>query len=136
MYGMESWLRYGIAFVVGCHGLTYTLFGFLAPPELKGWRGRSLLLGNAVSRERLGLLVIVLHAAAGVATIACAIAIAFAPTIGVWPLLVVLGGATGLVAFDVFIGGQANLLVGEGAIGAALCVVLVVAGVAFGEAFG
>lgn len=133
---MESWLRYGIAFVVGCHGLTYVLFGFLAPPELKGWRGRSLLLGNAISRERLGVLVIVLHAAAGVATIACAVAIAFAPTIGLWPLLAILGGAAGLVAFAVFIDGQANLLVGEGVIGAALSVVLVVAGIALGEAFG
>jgi hypothetical protein len=136
MHGMDSLLRYGIAFVVACHGLTYILFGFLAPPELKGWRGRSLLLGSAVSRERLGVLVIVLHAAAGIVTIACGVAIAFAPTIGLWPLLAIVSGAAGLIAFAVFIDGQARLLVGEGAIGAVLSVVLVVAGIGFGSAFG
>src|SRR5674536_345266 len=46
---MTAWLRYLIAFVVGCHGFTNIPFGLLVPARLIEWQGRSRLLGGAVS---------------------------------------------------------------------------------------
>jgi hypothetical protein len=62
---MNAWLRYLITFVVACHGLTYLLFPFFAPAGIKGWRGRSWLLGGAVTGDWFKALVTTLHVGAG-----------------------------------------------------------------------
>ena len=50
---MTPWLRYLIAFVVGCHGFTYIPYGGYVVPTLKEWRGSSWLLGAALTDGRL-----------------------------------------------------------------------------------
>ena len=133
---MEPWLRYVIAFVVAAHGLTYIPFGLLVPGQLQGWRGRSWLLGDAVSRDAFGTLIVALHLLAGVAILLCAGAIAFAPSFpGWWRPLAVLGAVSGLTAFVVFWDGQPRLVIEEGAIGAVISLILLVSAVALGGAF-
>jgi hypothetical protein len=62
---MTSWLRYLIAFVVACHGFTSVPFGLLVPGRLGAWRGRSSLVGGALTRDGLKALVAALHVVAG-----------------------------------------------------------------------
>jgi len=93
---MTPWLRYLIAFVVGCHGFTYIPFGILVPGTLKEWTERSWLLGSALAGERLKPFVLALHVTAGIAILACAVAIAFASALpGWWRSLAVVGAALG-----------------------------------------
>lgn len=133
---MDPLLRYVIAFVVAAHGLTYIPFGLLVPGRLEGWRGRSWLLGDAVSSDAFGTLVVVLHVMAGIAIFLCACSIAFAPSYpGLWRPLGVLGATSGLAAFIVFWDGQPRLVVEEGAVGALISLMLLVSAVAFGGAF-
>jgi len=133
---MTAWLRYLIAFVVGCHGFTHVPFGLLVPARLIEWQGRSRLLGGAVSGDRLNTLVRALHLVAGAAILSCAAAIAVAPSApGWWRPLAIVGAAIGLGAFVVFYDGQARLLVVEGAIGAVASLILLVTAIAIPEAF-
>jgi|SRR5450756_1475628 len=133
---MTAWLRYLIAFVVGCHGFTNIPFGLLVPARLIEWQGRSRLLGGAVSGDRLNTLVRALHLVAGAAILSCAAAIAVAPSApGWWRPLAIVGAAIGLGAFVVFYDGQARLLVVEGAIGAVASLILLVTAIAIPEAF-
>ena len=126
---MTPWLQYLIAFVVGCHGLTYIPFGLCVPDNLTEWRRSSWLLGSSITGDRLKALVLTVHVMAGIATLACAVAIGFAP--GWWRLLAIIGGAAGIGAFVVFWDGQARLLAEEGGIGAFLSLILIVSGIAF-----
>ena len=133
---MTAWLRYLIAFVVGCHGFTNIPFGLLVPARLIEWQGRSRLLGGAVSGDRLNTLVRALHLVAGAAILSCAAAIAVALSApGWWRPLAIVGAAIGLGAFVVFYDGQARLLVVEGAIGAVASLILLVTAIAIPEAF-
>ena len=81
---METWLRYLIAFVVFAHGFIYVRIGSVLPSPIKGWRGTSWLLGDSFTRDQLRWLVVSLHVAAGIAILACAAAIAFAPSLPGW----------------------------------------------------
>ena len=38
-----------IAFVVFCHGFVYVRIGSMLPAPVKGWKGTSWLLGDAIS---------------------------------------------------------------------------------------
>jgi hypothetical protein len=106
---MTAWLRYLIAFVVGCHGFTYIPFGLLVPARLIEWQGRSRLLGGAASGYRLNTLVRTLHLVAGAVILGCAAAIAVAPSApGWWRPLAIVGAAIGMGAFAVFYDGQAS----------------------------
>jgi hypothetical protein len=120
-----------IAFVVACHGFTYIPFGLLAPGKMKDWKGSSRLFGNVLAAERAHTLVPALHVLAGVTILACAVAIAFAPAVpGLWAPLAVLGSLAGLAGFAAFYDGRAGYVVREGAIGAAISLILLVTAIA------
>jgi hypothetical protein len=133
---MSPWIQYSIAFVVACHGFIYIPLLFV-PDMLKGWRGRSWLLGSAITGDRLKVLAAALHVSAGVLILASALAIAFAPLVpGWWAPLAIAGSALGMAGFAVFWDGQTGRVVEEGGIGAALSVILLASAVAFPNAFG
>jgi len=133
---MASWLRFLIAFVVGCHGITYVIYGFIIPIKIKEWKGSSWLLGNAIKGDRLRKLVLVLHVAAGIVTFACAVAIAIAPLAPeLWRPLGIAGAIIGIVGFAVFWDGQTQFLVDEGLIGASISLALLVSAIVFAGAF-
>jgi hypothetical protein len=133
---MSPWIQYSIAFVVACHGFIYIPLLFV-PDMLKGWRGRSWLLGSAITGDRLKALAAALHVGAGVLILASALAIAFAPLApGWWAPLSIVGSALGMAGFAVFWDGQTGRVVEEGGIGAALSVILLASAVAFPNAFG
>ena len=125
---MRPWMQYLIAFVVFCHGFIYVRIGAVLPGPIKGWRGHSWLLGEALTDHGLVALAIGLHVAAGLATVACAAAIGFSSAVpGLLRPLAVTGAAVGIAAFAVFWDGQPSLLFEEGVVGAAISAVLLVA---------
>ncbi len=133
---MAPWLRYLIAFVVACHGLVYILYGYMIPSKIKEWNGTSWILGSSIKGERLKKLMLILHVAAGIGTIACAVAIAIAPLVaGLWPPLAIVGSAIGIIGFMLFWDGQVKFLVQEGLIGASLSLALLLTAVLFPEVF-
>jgi hypothetical protein len=132
---MATWLRYLIAFVVFCHGFVYVRIGSTLPGAVKEWRGRSWLLGPAVTADELSRLATWLHVAAGTITIACALAIALAPAALAWRPLAFLGALVGLLAFAAFWDGETEYLAQEGAIGGLLSLALLAAAIAFPRAF-
>jgi fluoride ion exporter CrcB/FEX len=72
-----------------------------------------------------------LHVTAGIVLLACAVAIALAPSLpGWWRPLAITGAALGLVAFSVFWDGQTRLLFEEGVIGAVVSLVLLIGAIA------
>jgi hypothetical protein len=128
---MSPWIQYPIAFVVACHGFIYVPLIFV-PDMLKGWRGRSWLLGSAITGDRLKALAAALHVGAGVLILASALAIAFAPLApGWWAPLSIVGSALGMAGFAVFWDGQTGRVVEEGG-----SVILLASAVAFPNAFG
>jgi hypothetical protein len=134
---VAPWLRYTIAFVVFCHGFIYVRIGAVLPGPITQWRGRSWLLGGLVAGDRLRLLAVALHVVAGVLTIACSVAIAFAASLaGWWPPSAIAGAIVGLLAFAVFFDGQWRLFAEEGGIGAVVSLLLLIAALAFPRAFG
>jgi hypothetical protein len=134
---MSPWLRCLIAFLVFCHGFVYVRIGSILPGPIKEWRGRSRLLGSATTGARLRALVVTLHVIAGIATLACAFAIAFAPSFpGWWRQLAIAGATVGIAAFAVFWDGQTKLLFEEGALGALLSLILLATAIIFPLAFG
>ena len=77
---MTPWLRYLIAFVVACHGFVF--IGPGSPSERIKRRMRAPgLLGGTLTDGQCEALVVGLHVIAGIVTLACAAAIAFAPSI-------------------------------------------------------
>jgi hypothetical protein len=122
---MTPWMRLLIAFIVFGHGFIYIRIGSLLPDPITEWQGRSWLLGSAVTGDRLTMLAIGLHVVAGIATIACALAIGFAPSLpGWWPPLAIASAALGVAAFAVFWDGQTQLLLEEGAVGVVVSLIL------------
>jgi uncharacterized membrane protein YjdF len=94
-------------------------------------------LGGALTHDRLRALVLALHVIAGIATLACAVAIGFAPSVpGWWRPLAMGGGAAGIAVFAAFWDGQTQLLFQEGAIGAVVSLILLASAIAFPQAFG
>ena len=68
-----------------------------------------------------------LHVVAGIATLACAVAIGLTASFpGWWRPLAIIGAVFGLAAFAIFWDGQTRLLFEEGAIGAAVSLILLV----------
>ena len=133
---MSPWLQYLFAFVVACHGSIYIPLLFV-PDMLKGWRGGSWLLGSALTGDRLMTLLVVLHVAAGIAILASGAAIGFAALApGWWRPLAIVGAVLGLAAFALFYDGQAGRMVEEGAIGAAISLILLVGAIVYPRAFG
>ena len=122
---MKPWIRYLLAFLVFGHGLIYVSYGPSLPAAVKEWDGTSWLLSGTVTGDRLKALSVFFHVAAGVATLACAVAIAFVPAmLGWWRPLAFAGSILGIMAFGIFWDGQSRLLVGEGFIGAIVSLVL------------
>ena len=133
---MAPWLRYLIAFVVFCHGFIYIRIGSVLPAPVPGWNGRSWLLGSTITGAPLNALVVALHVGAGVAILACAAALAFAPMVpGWWRPFALSGAVMGIAAFAVFWDGQTQLWFDEGGIGAAASAVMLVAALLFPFAF-
>ena len=103
----------------------------------KVWGSRSWLLGGALTGDRLWALLVALHVSAGMLILASAAAMAFAAWVpGWWRPLAIAGGALGLAAFAVFWDGQIQRMVEQGAIGAALSLLLLGGAIAFPKAFG
>jgi hypothetical protein len=128
---MNEWLRYLIAAVVACHGLTYLMFGFLGPRQMKDWLGTSRILGPVLSASRLRTAIPVVHVLAGAAIIATGIAIALAPLMpALWPPLAILGGVASIAAFGAFWDGRPKYIVQEGGIGLGLSLILLIVAVA------
>lgn len=133
---MAAWLRYLIAFVVGCHGITYVIYGFIIPIKIKEWKGSSWLLGSVIKGDQLRKLVLVLHVAAGILTFACGVAIAIAPLAPeLWRPLGIAGAAIGIIGFMVFWDGQTQFLVDEGLIGASISLALLLVAIVLPGAF-
>jgi hypothetical protein len=133
---MKPWLQYLIAFLVFCHGFVYVRIGAVLPDPIAQWRGRSWLLHRSLATGQLAALSVALHVAAGLAILACSVAIAFSPAYpSLWRLLAIGGGTVGLAAFAIFWDGQARLLVQEGAIGAVISAVLLIAAIAVPDLF-
>ena len=134
---MTPWLRYLIAFVVFCHGFIYVRIGSVLPGPITEWKGTSWLLGSAVTGHRLKALVVSLHVIGGIATLACAAAIGFGPSLPGWWCPLAIGGATvDIAGFAVFWDGQVQFLFEEGAIGALVSLILLGSAIAFPQAFG
>ena len=133
---MKPWAQYVIAFLIFCHGFVYVRIGSMLPAPVKGWKGSSWLLGDSISSPQLTTLVVVLHVIAGMATLACAVAIGL-PSLfpGWWRPLAITGAMFGLVAFAVFWDGQTGLLFDEGALGALISLIILVAAITFPAAF-
>ena len=128
---MAPSLRYLMAFVVFAHGFVDVRIGSVLPGPITAWRGRSWLLSDTVTGDQLRRVVVSLHVAAGIALLACAVAIALAPSLpGWWRPLAITGAAIGLVAFSVFWDGQTRLLFEEGVIGAVVSLVLLIGAIA------
>jgi hypothetical protein len=133
---MTPWVRVLIASAVFCHGFIYIRIGSVLPGPIKEWRGSSWLLGSTLTGDSLTTLVVGLHVIAGIATIACSLAIGFAPSVpGWWRPLAITAAALGVAAFAVFWDGQTQLLLQEGAIGAAVSVILLATAMMFPAAF-
>ncbi|MHB1132410.1 MAG: hypothetical protein ACYC4L_08490 [Chloroflexota bacterium] len=133
---MNPWLQYLTAFVVACHGSIYIPLLFM-PEMYREWRGKSRLLGSALTGDRLRRLLIALHVGAGILIVASAAAIVFTAWVpGWWQPLAVAGATLGLAGFAVFWDGQTERLIKEGAIGAAVSLLLLLGAVAFPHAFG
>ncbi|HOC19653.1 MAG TPA: hypothetical protein PKK95_15400 [Vicinamibacterales bacterium] len=119
---MAVWLRYLFAFLLFAHGFIYIRVGGALPGTVKGWNGRPWLLSKAITGGALITLLRAVHVAAGIAIVACAIAIALNhPS---WRTFAILGCAVGLVAFAIFWDGQTSLLFDEGAVGAVISLAL------------
>jgi hypothetical protein len=75
---------------------------------------------------------LVLHVAAGIGTIACAVAISIAPLAsGLWPPLAIIGASIGIIGFIMFWDGQVKFLVQEGLIGASISLAILLTAVLF-----
>jgi hypothetical protein len=80
---MKPWVQWLIAFTVFCHGFVYVRIGSMLPAPVKGWTGRSWLLGDAISDSQLTKSVVPLHMIPGMT---CAIAIGMPSLLpGWWP---------------------------------------------------
>ena len=133
---MKPWAQHVIAFLIFCHGFVYVRIGSMLPAPVKGWRGSSWLLGEGISNPQLTTLVVVLHMIAGIAMLACAVAIGVPSLLpGWWRALAITGAMLGLVAFAVFWDGQTGLLFDEGALGALISLIILVAAITFPAAF-
>lgn len=134
---MTPLLRYVLAFIVAAHGLTYIVGGILIPRGLKEWKRSSWLLRSAVTGDALYSLVMVIHVIAGIVIIACAVTVAFAPSMpGIWRPLAIVGAAIGILGFAIFWDGQVQLMAQEGFVGVILSVVMLICALAFGGALG
>ncbi len=135
---MKPWLRYLVAAVIGGHGFIYLRFGLGGLPDaLAGWRGTSWLLRGAITGDRLKALAFGLSLVAGIATLACAVAVAFAGSShGLWRPLAMIGAASGIAFFAVFWDGQTGRLVNQGVIGVAVSAILLLGALLFPRAFG
>ena len=133
---MRPWMQYLVAFLVLGHGFVYIRIGPIAARAVKGWSGRSWLLGDSITGKRLTSLVSTLHVLAGLLILACAAAIALGGTLaGWWGPLAIAGGVAGIAAFAVFWDGQAGLVLEEGVVGALISLCLIVSAIAFPGAF-
>lgn len=133
---MAPWMRYLIAFLVFLHGFIYVRIGSVLPGPVTDWRGSSWLLGGSVASDQLKVIVVALHVIAGILTLACAVAVGFAPSLpGWWRPLAIVGAAFGLAAFATFWDGQTRLLLEEGAIGAVISLLLLLTALAWPRAF-
>jgi hypothetical protein len=128
-------MRLALALIVFGHAFIYIRIGSLLPGAVAEWRGRSWLLGGAVTGPPLASLALVTHVLAGALLLTCALAIGLAPSLpgGWWPALPIAGGALGLLAFAVFWDGHA--FVEEGGIGAVISAALLVAAALFPASF-
>ena len=72
---MKPWAQYVIAFMIFWHGVVYVRIGSMLPAPVTGWKGSSWLFGDGISNPQLTTLVVSLHVIAGIATLACAVAI-------------------------------------------------------------
>jgi len=135
---VRAWLRYVIALIVFCHGFIYFRFGLGGLPEaLKDWKGRSLLLGNTVTGDRLRVLSCLLSLVAGLAILLCGVSIAFAGSAhGLWRPLASIGAVVGILFFLVFWDGQTARLVSQGLLGVLVSAVLLLAAILLPRAFG
>ncbi len=135
---MKPWVRYLIAAVIFGHGFIYFRFGLGGLPDaLDGWKGRSWLLGDAVTGDRLKGFAFGVSLFAGIATLACAGAVAFAGSFyELWRPLGIIGAALGIAFFGVFWDGQTARLVNQGAIGVAVSAALLLGAILYPRAFG
>ncbi len=130
---MTTWPQFLVGFIVFCHGFIYIRIGSVLPGPVKGWNGTSRVLGDVLTGRGLIVLVRILHVAAGILMLGCGFAIALG--LRWWSPLAILGGAIGLGGFVAFWDGQTRLLFHEGAIGAGVSLVLLIAAVVFPQAF-
>jgi hypothetical protein len=130
---MRPWIRYLAAIVVFGHGLIYAGIGSMLPIPIQGWTGRSWLLGDALTGERLLTVVTPLHELAGATLVAAALSIAFVP--GWWRPLAIAGALLGIASFAGLWDGQSGLFYDEGGIGAIVSAVILASAIAFPDAF-
>ena len=135
---MNPWLRCLIALFIVGHGSIYLNFGLGRPPDaLEDWRGTSWLLKSVLSGDKLKSLAFGLSIAAGLAIMACGVAVALTGSLhGLWRPLAIIGATLGLAVFAAFWDGQPQQLVNQGAIGVVVSAALFLAAVMFPRVFG
>jgi hypothetical protein len=134
---MRPWMRLALAAIVFGHAFIYIRIGAMLPGAVGGWRGRSWLLGGAVTGPPLAMLVMAMHVVAGALLLLSALAIGAAPSVpgGWWPALPAAGAALGIAAFAVFWDGRSGAFVEEGGIGAVVSGLLLLATLSFSTLF-
>lgn len=134
---MKPWIRYAVALVIAIHGFVYLNAARGVLPIFEGWKGRSWLLGSAITGEALKRLASGLFVIAGLGIIATGIAIGVAAsTQGVWRPLAIVASSASILSFFVFWGGRIDRLVAEGVIGMIVSLILLLSAIAFPNAFG
>ena len=138
MTWLRSLTRYLIGLVVGFHGMVYLIFALYSQYiNSAGWKGSSLLLGNAITGDTLKAFTMGLWAIAGVGLIATGIAIAFAPWLhGLWRPLAIGASLVSLLSFVIFWDGQTASFTSQGGIGMFLSLTILVGAIAFPKALG
>lgn len=135
---MEIWLQYVIALIVIFHGLVYLTGGLFRVPGLfEGWKGRSLLLRQALTGGTLMRFTRSFWFIAGIGTVSTGIVIALASYVpGLWQPLAIAASVVAIVSFAVSWDGQGRRSVNQGLIGMLLSLAILLGAMVFPQAFG
>jgi hypothetical protein len=115
---MTLLLRCLVVLVIGCHGVAYVVCSVQDQLVLRGWTGRSWVLGAAVSGDGLRALAVGLWAVAGIGLICVAAAIGLSSlALGFWRPIAVGSTLASIASFLVIWDGRAGGFAPEGGIG-------------------
>jgi hypothetical protein len=120
---MKSWMRYLLAFVVSVHGLIYivTPLSSLSTTVFAGWKGSSVLLGNAVTGDALKSITTALWLIAGAGIVLAGVSFVLVSRFPhLWRPVAIIATMVGMLSFIIFWDGQTGEFVNQGGIGLVL----------------